>query len=269
MGKCAEWRRQVEQLLLSGSTQQEIEGFLLQNSNLPGPRGNLELARAFATTCAAEQLPQGLWELLWSWVGEAMTEMFQPPEREYLPFCALEALGMHYAYATPERQLAIVAALRRCANAPAWRVRESVAIGMQHLAEWNYGQATELLQHWLDGQATLLEARAVAAALAHPPVLTEPDRVAVALSMMQQIMLIMRTSKERKSDQFRVLRQAMEYALSVVVAADPSPGFILLNSLALDDDPDVQRVVRKNLEKKRLLRHGEAVNSVQALLKNR
>ncbi|MEA4884190.1 MAG: hypothetical protein VB144_11160 [Clostridia bacterium] len=60
-------------------------------------------------------------------------------------------------------------------------MRESVAIGLQLMAEWDFSATTALLEQWLADQSTLLEARAVAAALAHPLILHEERQAAVAL----------------------------------------------------------------------------------------
>lgn len=265
MGKCEEMRQLVEPLVIAGD-QERLVAFLLKHSNLPGPRANLELALAFGLCHARADLPDEHWQTVLVLLVEAMQERFSPTEREYLPVCALHALGVHYAYAGAARRRWIADELRRLANAPDWRVRESVAIALQIMAEWDFEVATLLMQSWLDGGPTLLEARAVAAALAHPPVLGTPSQAGVALRMMQQIVTILKSSQERKAEGFRVLRQALEYAISVVVAADPSPGFAVLASMAADSDPDVRRIVRKNLEKNRLRRHPEETKHIAAII---
>lgn len=251
------------QQMLPGCRQVEMEQHLLQNSNLPGPRGNLELALAFATCYASPDHPPLNW--LEQWLQTADQPEFLPAEREYLPVCALHALGARYPQADQGERQQIASHLRRLANAPNWRVRESVAIGLQLMAEWDFPTTATLLQGWLDDQPTLLQARAIAAALAHPPVLHQ-EQTAAALRLMQSVVDVLRDCGERKTDQFRVLRQGLEYALSVVVAADPGPGFAWLRELAAADDPDLRRIVRKNLEKQRLQRFPEAAAAVSRIL---
>lgn len=265
MGKCEQMRRHLEPLLAAGDREQLVR-FLLEHSNLPGPRANLELAQAFGLCHAHAELPGNQWQTVCTLLAEAMQDQFCPAEREFLPVCGLHALGAHYAHASVERKCWIAQELRRLANAPDWRVRESVAIALQIMAEWDFTVVTGLTQSWLDSGPTLLEARAVAAALAHPPALSGSLRTAVALRMMQQIVTVLKASQQRKTDGFRVLRQALEYAVSVVVAADPTPGFVVLASLATDSDADVQRVVRKNLEKNRLRRHASEVELIKAMV---
>jgi hypothetical protein len=60
------------------------------------------------------------------------------------------------------------------------------------------------------------------------------------------------TQEERRSDDFRVLRQALAYGWSVAVAAAPDPGFDLLGRLEASDDADVRWILAKNLTKARL-----------------
>jgi len=52
----------------------------------------------------------------------------------------------------------------------------------------------------------------------------------------------------------RVLRQAVGYAWSVVVAADIERAWPRFAALAASDDPDVAWIVRENLSKNRLRR---------------
>jgi len=261
VGKFEELRRQVELLVIAGD-RERLVAFLLEQSDLPGPRANLELALAFGSCHARADLSDEQWQTVHALLTEATQERFSPAEREFLPVCALHALGAHYAHAGAARRRWIADELRRLANAPDWRVRESVAIALQIMAEWDFEVAALLMQSWLDGRPTLLEARAVAAALAHPPVLTPSQ----AMRMMQDVVVVLKSSQERKTDGYPVLRQALEYAISVVVAADPNPGFAVLANLAADSDPDVRRIVRKNLEKNRLHRHPAETKRIAAIV---
>jgi hypothetical protein len=48
------------------------------------------------------------------------------------------------------------------------------------------------------------------------------------------------------------LRQALAYAWSVVVAAEPARGKPIIEGWLASDDPDIQWLMRQNLSKKRL-----------------
>src|SRR4249919_398350 len=85
-------------------------GYLAAHSGLPGPRANLELARA-----AADQAPPGL-------VRELAAS-----DDEYLALCGAVGLGRLLAEGDPEA----AGALHRLAGDARWRVREGVAMALQ------------------------------------------------------------------------------------------------------------------------------------------
>jgi hypothetical protein len=70
-------------------------------------------------------------------------------------------------------------------------------------------------------------------------------------------------AEARASDPVRVLRQALGYSVSVVVAAAPDAGFPLMQAWAAWGDPDVRWVIRENLKKKRLGQWPEQVAAVR------
>jgi len=61
-------------------------------------------------------------------------------------------------------------------------------------------------------------------------------------------------SSDRRAEPVRVLRQALGYAWSVVIAADPGRGWPRFVAWSKRDDPDVAWLVRENLKKNRLQR---------------
>jgi hypothetical protein len=58
----------------------------------------------------------------------------------------------------------------------------------------------------------------------------------------------------RADDDVRVLRQALAYAWSVVVATEPEAGRPAMERWLADADPDVRWVMERNLRKARLAR---------------
>src|ERR1044072_1449835 len=89
--------------------------FLLKESGLPGPRGNLELAYAVAAEGTKKQFKQFL----------AFEANENTPE-VFLVFCGVVGLGK---LATNEPVL--FEQLQKYASDPRWRVREAVATGLQ------------------------------------------------------------------------------------------------------------------------------------------
>jgi len=93
--------------------------FLLQESNLPGPRANLELAFAVALE-GSEPL-----FLRYASLDEAQAPANSP--QEFLAFCGVLGLGQHVA----QGQTAHLPTLRNSASDTRWRIREAVALGLQ------------------------------------------------------------------------------------------------------------------------------------------
>jgi len=61
---------------------------------------------------------------------------------------------------------------------------------------------------------------------------------------------------DRRANDIRVLRQALGYAWSVLVAADPGRVWPRFSEWAPSEDPDVRWIVAENLKKNRLRRLG-------------
>jgi hypothetical protein len=80
---------------------------------------------------------------------------------------------------------------------------------------------------------------------------------------MEQVLKI----QERKSEAFKILRQALGYTLSVVVHAAPKEGFEFMAQLIDSQDADVLWVVKQNLKKSRLVKNfPQKVESIKKLL---
>lgn len=224
---------------------------LASNSNLPGPRGNLELAYAFAEVAAelSTERPGELWALALDLTLLPPSEAPVNDAREIIPFCGALAIG---AIGAIHEEL-VEGALRRLKDMscdPRWRTREGVAMGLQYLIAKN-GDCLEALEAWISDEHWLV-LRAVAAGVAEPSLLKDEGIAKAALSLHQGIIARVVESSERKSEEFRTLRQALGYSLSVVVCARPREGFDYLGHLALSNDKDVRWILRENLRKKRL-----------------
>jgi hypothetical protein len=62
------------------------------------------------------------------------------------------------------------------------------------------------------------------------------------------------TAADRRSDEFRTLRQALAYCWSVVAAAAPVLGKARMEFWATSPDRDVRWILTENLKKARLVR---------------
>lgn len=250
-GKRDRSRTALAPLLDNRAASAELERHLLDNSGLPGPRANLELAAAFADEVAVRGLDTWMWALLDRWVGLALDG--SDPRLEYLPVCALQALGAAYPRSSEDTKERVLVALRHSAVDPRWRVRESVAMGLQRLSEADLGSFSRIVSEWRYDPSTLVR-RAVVAALAHPPILRDEAAARLALEVTSGIISAYGETPpgERRGEDFQVLRRALEYAPSVVVAALPDAGFEWLRQVAAAADRDVRRIVVTNLGKARL-----------------
>ena len=126
-------------------------------------------------------------------------------------------------------------------------------MALQQIGERDLEALKTIVTDWLPG-ASALEMRAIAAGLAHPPILSDGEFAAFCLETARSILtsISRMDAKVRKNDSFRVLRQGMGYALSVFVAKSPVEGFTLLRKTAAVRDADLAWIVRENLKKKRL-----------------
>lgn len=240
-------------LLRRPGERKNIEKVLLAGSNLPGPRGNIELAQDFARMLASLRVEDWHWEMLGAWQAKSLAAAPVNTAEEFLPFCAALAMGVLYpALARPGKRRAL-AAIKAAAADPRWRTREAVAMALQAIGEDDPAALREIVDRWMPA-AGWLERRAIAAGLAHTPLLRDGPFALYALSIADQMVeSISRAPRaDRSREDFRVLRQGLGYALSVFAAALPEAGFPLLGKWAASGDPDVRWVIRENLKKKRL-----------------
>jgi hypothetical protein len=232
----------------------QLRTLLEENSGLPGPRANLELASAFASTVASMHLEEWQWEFLLATAGTSPTKAPVNTPGVYPVFCAVLALGAQYGTGLPRpRRRSALAAIKTAAADPRWRVREGAAMALQQIGERDLGALQGIVTDWLP-EASLLELRAIAAGLAHPPILSDGDFAGFCLETARTILnsVSRMDAKSRKQESFKVLRQGMGYALSVFVAHRPGEGFALMRKSAAVRDADIAWIVRENLKKKRL-----------------
>jgi hypothetical protein len=232
---------------------QEIEKLLLMNSNLPGPRGNLTLAYKFAQCFEREQLDQNLSDLLFKWAGISSEKAPANTTEEYIPFCAILALGSHYVFTSEDKKIRIMNQIREAMNDKRWRMRESAAIGLQLIAEKDIGPVKSYITNWY-GSSNLLEKRAFLAALAHPPILKEKETTRFSLRVSEAILEdLLKVSEDTwRTEEFATLSKGLQYCLSVFAAELPEEGFELLKKYARSKNKQVVKIIRANLGKTRL-----------------
>jgi len=214
--------------------------YLKANSNLPGPRGNLELAEALYR--------EGSRELFISLIAADSPQVAENTPETFTVFCGILGLGRLLV----EGELSWLQTLRAYANDGRWRVREGVAMALQKYGGADMDGLLSQMRLWAEG--TPLEQRAATAALCEPALLREPAAVQAVLEILDRITESVSRSRERKGDDFRALRQTLGYGWSVAAAADMAQGEAAMERWFASPDPDVRWLMRENLKKKRLER---------------
>jgi len=221
-------------------TLDDWDAFLLSESGLPGPRANLELVQAVAEEGDAARFQRYLA------FGPDQAPTNSP--QVFLAVCGVVGLGRLLAEGHHE----FLATLRRCAADPRWRIREGVAMALQRLGDVDMAALLQVAEEWSRG--SLLEKRAAAAAVCEPRLLGQKEHVGRVLQLLDGITASLTQVADRRSDDFRVLRQALGYCWSVAVVAWPEKGQPMMESWLASSDRDVRWVMKENLRKERLKR---------------
>jgi hypothetical protein len=221
-------------------TLDDWDAYLLQESGLPGPRGNIELAQAVAD--------EGSLELFRRYIAYTVDRAPVNSPYEFLAFCGTVGLGRLLA----EGDTGQLETLRVLASDPCWRTREGVAMALQRLGDKSMEKLLTAMQEWSKG--TPLEQRAAAAALCEPRLLGQAEHARQVLRILDTITATVERAQDRRSEGFLALRKGLGYCWSVAVAALPDEGKALMEKWLVVADRDVQWIMHENLDKARLAR---------------
>ncbi|MBN1537465.1 MAG: hypothetical protein JW908_12080 [Anaerolineales bacterium] len=233
MGKADEYRHTLISLT-------DWDEYLLINSGLPGPRGNLELAAVVAD--------MGNLALFEKYIIYDPQKAPVNSPYEFLAFCGVLGLGRLVA----EGEKEYLQTIRSFASDPRWRLREGVAQALQRWGKVDMAGLLQEMHNWASG--CWLEKRAAAAALAEPVLLQKPGQVKQALLILDAITASILANQHRKDADFLTLRQGLGYCWSVVVAALPEEGIAFMQKWLAYSDPDIRWIMKENLKKTRLAR---------------
>ena len=270
MSKKEDHKRDLVQFFddfLKNEDERAITDYLLAQSNLPGPRGNLELAAAFAELAEDyyEKDPERLWNFCLNLTEVFAEEAPVNDPKEFLPFCGACALGA-FGSVSPALYHQALSRLKALSNDPRWRLREGVAMGIQKLVEREGEKTLKELDGWIV-RTQWLAMRAVAAGVAEPALLTDKHIAKKALALHKKIFDRILSGNERKPEAFKALRKGLGYSLSVVVAAIPEEGFAYMRQLAESQDSDIRWILNENLKKNRLVKkYPDEVATIKAFL---
>jgi len=221
--------------------------YLLQESHLPGPRSNLELAQAVAD--------EGDAALFERYIAMDAAQAPVNTPGEFLAVCGAIGLGRLLV----EGHLELFATLRQLASDSRWRMREGVAMALQRLGDADMELLLAEMERWTKS-ANFLEQRAVAAALCEPRLLKKAEHARRVLAILDTITASLPglSEAERRSEPFLALRKGLGYCWSVAVAALPPEGAACMERWFRVDDKDVRWIMKENLTKNRLARMDSA-----------
>ena len=219
---------------------EDWDSYLLHESGLPGPRGNLELAQVVAN--------MGTQELFERYLTYDADQAPTNSPYEFLAFCGVVGMGRLLA----EGKVDALETLRSFANDRRWRTREAVAMALQRLGDADMDFLIRAMQEW--GKGTFLEQRTAAAALCEPKLLGHSEHAKAVLQILDEITTAMQLADNRESENYRVLRKGMGYCWSVAVAALPGEWKKAMEKWLTNLDKDVRWVMKENLKKERLAR---------------
>lgn len=216
------------------------DSYLLKESGLPGPRGNLELAQAFADVAGEA--------LIKKYISMKPSDAPENSPQLFLTFCGVVGLGT----LVNKGKLDYLKQLRQFASDHRWRIREAVAIALQRIGDANIDFLLQEMKGWSKGN--LFEKRAAIAALCEPRLLASENVSSSVLDIINDVTSSIADRKDTKTEAFEVLRKGLAYCWSVAVAACPEKGKKLFEKWVGNGDKDVIWIVKENLKKNRLLK---------------
>ncbi len=221
-------------------SQKDWDSYLLKESGLPGPRGNLELAQAFAEIGDEGKIK----EYLSIELEDAPTNS----AKVFLTFCGVVGLGTLINQGKKE----YLSRLRGFASDSRWRIREAVAMALQSVGDADIDFLLKEMCDWSKG--SFLEKRAAAAALCEPRLLSSEKIASAVLDILDFVTSSIVGFGDTKDETFEVLKKGLAYCWSVAVVACPEKGKKLMEKWAGSLDKTVARTMKENLKKNRLVR---------------
>jgi hypothetical protein len=221
----------------------ELTEYLLSNSNLPGPRGNLELAAAAAKTVDPS--------LLIEWTKLTAEKAPVNTAGEFLSFCGVLGQGRLYNEGDARALDRIFWASRDSR----WRTREAAAMALQGIGKKDLFKLTKILPRFYNGKP--FEQRCAVAGLCEPCLLTDKLVEHYTVQMLDIVTLSFSQDTDRKDEGFIALKKGLAYGWSVAAAANLDYAKPFMEKWLQSDDKDVRWVMQENLKKNRLIRLDE------------
>jgi hypothetical protein len=239
MSKIDEYVKELEQI----TDKKELREYLLTHSNLPGPRGNLELAAAAAQAVDAPQLIE--------WTELTADKAPVNTAEEFLTFCGVLGQGRLYNEGDARALDRIFWASRDSR----WRTREAAAMALQTIGKKDLYKLTKILTRFYNGKP--YEQRCAVAAICEPSLLTAKLVEHYPIQMLEIVTRAFADYTDRKDEGFIALKKGLAYGWSVAAAANLEYAKPFMERWLQSEDKDVRWVMQENLKKNRLIRLDE------------
>jgi hypothetical protein len=236
MSKIDDYIKELGQL----TDQKELTAYLLAHSNLPGPRGNLELAAAAAQTIDAP--------ILIEWTKLTADQAPVNTAEEFLTFCGVLGQGRLYN----EGDARALDRIFWAASDLRWRTREAAAMALQTIGKKDLHKLTRILPRFSSGNP--YEQRCAVAAMCEPCLLTDKLVEHYPIQMLEIVTRAFSGYPDRKDEGFIALKKGLAYGWSVAAAANLEYARPFMEKWLQSDDKDVRWVMQENLKKNRLIR---------------
>jgi hypothetical protein len=229
--------------VLKRRDEEKLTGFLVENSNLPGPRANLMLAMELG------KLVSNSWDGHSEFLKKCINAWTKD---EYLRTCRNITLGYIMAE-HPEEDEWIARILYEDNFSEGWRPREAVTIGLCRALERRPDDTLALLEKWnKKGDLTVL--RNTLVALADPHNLKENEKIRDSLRLYTILAMdAIKNEKETKSKGYDILKKSLGFTVSVAAVEDPKM-MQLLDTWVDSDTRPWKNILRSNLKKSRLIK---------------
>ena len=246
-------QRSRERLAKLRGDREKLTSHLIENSALPSPHANIELAQAFGDVFESPPPDAAERAMIDEWLALTLDEAPVNTKKEFLVACAAVALGTIYLQSSEEEAEPVFEKMRAASRDARWRTREAACFAFQRVGEHNFDQLRSMFEWWME-RANMADRRAILVSLAHPPFLTSDDRVEFCLEVAGRTLADLEklTSAGRKTEEYKILEKGLKFAPSVYVAASPEIGFRWLSRVASTENMENKKIIAANIRKSRL-----------------
>ncbi len=247
-----------------------LEFYLREHSRLPGSRVNLDLADelSYLLASAIPRQAESVHALLNKFVNADRKTAAGSAPADFVMCCGILAFGSCAAGHASWRDEAFLL-LSHYSESSSWRIRDSVTLAYHYLLRATaYDTLTHLQALATDG--SYLQQRSAVTVLAESQLLYNAELLESAFDLHRIVLERVHSvpERERRQEEFKLLKRALGYTLSVITAAAPEQGFALMGECADWNDVDIEWILRENLKKKRLAKYRHSfIQDTEALFR--